>query len=84
MLEGSGFAADLEGFDRGMRESGPEAALAAISDDFLSDLAAVGSAEEAAAMVRRYADSGATSPCIGGISKTDFDTTLEALAGSLG
>ena len=84
MLEGSGFAADLEGFDRGMQESGPEAALAAISDDFLSDLAAVGSAEEAAAMVRRYADSGATSPCIGGISKTDFDTTLEALAGSLG
>ena len=39
--------------------------------------------EEAAATVRRYADSGTTSPCIGGISKTDFDATLEALAGSL-
>ena len=39
-------------------------------------------AEEAAASVRRYADSGTTSPCVGGISKTDFDTTLEALAGS--
>ena len=33
--------------------------------------------------MRRYADSGATSPCLGGIAKTDFDTTLEALAGSI-
>ena len=30
--------------------------------------------------MRRYADSGAASPCVGGISGTDFDATLEALA----
>ncbi|MEA2361970.1 MAG: hypothetical protein QOD71_1115 [Thermoleophilaceae bacterium] len=84
MLERSGFGDDIAAFDRGMQEGGPEAAVAAISDRFLSSLAAVGSADEAAASVRRYAESGATSPCLGGISKTDFDATLEALAGSLG
>jgi alkanesulfonate monooxygenase SsuD/methylene tetrahydromethanopterin reductase-like flavin-dependent oxidoreductase (luciferase family) len=83
MLELSGFGDDIEAFDRGMQEGGPQAAVAAISDGFLASLAAIGSAEEAAASVRRYAESGATSPCLGGISKTDFDTTLEALAGSL-
>jgi alkanesulfonate monooxygenase SsuD/methylene tetrahydromethanopterin reductase-like flavin-dependent oxidoreductase (luciferase family) len=76
MLELSGFGDDVAAFDRG--------GLEAISDDFLSALAAIGTADEAAATVRRYADSGATSPCVGGISKTDLDTTLEALAGSLG
>jgi alkanesulfonate monooxygenase SsuD/methylene tetrahydromethanopterin reductase-like flavin-dependent oxidoreductase (luciferase family) len=76
MIERSGFDEDLAAFDRG----GPDA----ISDNFISVLAAIGSAEEAIASVRRYVDSGATSPCIGGISKTDFDATLEALAGSLG
>jgi alkanesulfonate monooxygenase SsuD/methylene tetrahydromethanopterin reductase-like flavin-dependent oxidoreductase (luciferase family) len=84
MLERSGFEDDIAGFDRAMQENGPEAAMAAISDRFLSSLAAIGSADQAAATVRRYAESGATSPCLGGISKTDFDTTLEALAGSLG
>ena len=76
MIELSGFGDDLAGFDR---EGGD-----AISDGFLARLAAIGTAEEAEAVVRSYADSGATSPCIGGISKTDFDTTLEALAGCLG
>ena len=76
MLERSGFAEDVAGFDRD--------GLDAISERFLTSLAAIGSADEAAAAVRHYADSGATSPCVGGISKTDFDTTLEALAGCLG
>jgi alkanesulfonate monooxygenase SsuD/methylene tetrahydromethanopterin reductase-like flavin-dependent oxidoreductase (luciferase family) len=84
MLERSGFGDDIAAFDRGMRGGGPQAAVAAISDRFLSSLAAIGSAEEAAASVRRYAESGATSPCLGGISRTDFDATLEALAGCLG
>jgi alkanesulfonate monooxygenase SsuD/methylene tetrahydromethanopterin reductase-like flavin-dependent oxidoreductase (luciferase family) len=83
MLERSGYAEDVEGFDRGMQEGGPEAAVAAISDRFLSRLAAIGTPEEAIASVRRYHESGATSPCIGGIARTDFDATLEALAGSL-
>jgi alkanesulfonate monooxygenase SsuD/methylene tetrahydromethanopterin reductase-like flavin-dependent oxidoreductase (luciferase family) len=76
MIELSGFGDDLAGFDSD--------GVDAISDEFLVRLAAIGTAEEAAAVVRSYADSGATSPCIGGISKTDFDTTLEALAGCLG
>jgi alkanesulfonate monooxygenase SsuD/methylene tetrahydromethanopterin reductase-like flavin-dependent oxidoreductase (luciferase family) len=76
MLERSGFDDELAAFDRDGME--------AISDRFLSALAAIGSADEAAASVRRYAESGASSPCLGGISRTDFDTTLEALAGTLG
>jgi alkanesulfonate monooxygenase SsuD/methylene tetrahydromethanopterin reductase-like flavin-dependent oxidoreductase (luciferase family) len=84
MLERSGFEDDIARFDRAMQESGPEAAMAEISERFLSSLAAIGGADEATASVRRYADSGATSPCLGGISKTDVDATLEALAGSLG
>jgi alkanesulfonate monooxygenase SsuD/methylene tetrahydromethanopterin reductase-like flavin-dependent oxidoreductase (luciferase family) len=76
MIELSGFGDDLAGFDSD--------GVDAISDEFVARLAAIGTAEEAEAVVRSYADSGATSPCIGGISKTDFDTTLEALAGCLG
>ena len=53
------------------------------TDDFLGLLGAIGSPDEAQASVRRYADCGATAPCIGGISGTDFDATLEALAQSL-
>ena len=76
MLDGSGFGDDLAAFDSEGQE--------AISDRFLESLAAIGGAEEAVATVRRYADSGATSPAVGGIARTDFDATLEALAGSLG
>ncbi len=76
MIELSGFGDDLAGFD--------SEGVDAISDEFLARLAAIGTAEEAEAVVRSYADSGATSPCVGGISKTDFDTTLETLAGCLG
>jgi alkanesulfonate monooxygenase SsuD/methylene tetrahydromethanopterin reductase-like flavin-dependent oxidoreductase (luciferase family) len=76
MIELSGFGDDLAGFDSD--------GVDAISDEFLGRLAAIGTAEEAQAVARSYADRGATSPCIGGISKTDFDTTLEALAGCLG
>jgi alkanesulfonate monooxygenase SsuD/methylene tetrahydromethanopterin reductase-like flavin-dependent oxidoreductase (luciferase family) len=53
------------------------------TDEFLGLLGAIGSPDDARASVRRYADSGATSPCVGGISGTDFDVTLEALAHSL-
>jgi len=83
MIERSGFEENVAGFDRGMSDGGPEAAVAAISDDFLGLLAAIGTAEEAMESVRRYRDFGTTSPAIGGVSKTDFDATLEALASSL-
>jgi F420-dependent oxidoreductase-like protein len=83
MIERSGFGEDIAGFDEGMQSGGPEAAIAAISDRFLSVLAAIGSAEEAAESLRRYQEAGATSPCVGAVSKTDFDATLEALAGAI-
>ena len=83
-IERSGFEEDVTRFDGGMREGGPDAAAAAISDRFVQTLAAVGPAEEACAAVRRYRDAGASSPCVGAIAQTDFDVTLEALAGCLG
>jgi F420-dependent oxidoreductase-like protein len=51
-----------------------------ISDDYLDLLGAIGSAEEAAASVRRYREAGATSPCVSPIARTDFDATLESLS----
>jgi alkanesulfonate monooxygenase SsuD/methylene tetrahydromethanopterin reductase-like flavin-dependent oxidoreductase (luciferase family) len=83
MLERSGFEDDIAGFDRGMSEGEPEAAMKAISDRFLQTLAAVGSTEEASATVRRYREAGVGSPSVGPIAQTDFDVTLEALAGCL-
>ena len=62
MIEASGFEEDVAGFDRGMQEGGPEAAIQAISDEYLGLLAAIGTPEEAAAAVRRYRDCGATLP----------------------
>jgi alkanesulfonate monooxygenase SsuD/methylene tetrahydromethanopterin reductase-like flavin-dependent oxidoreductase (luciferase family) len=83
-IERSGFERDVQSFDRAMSTGGLEAAGAAISDEFLGQLAAIGSAEEAGESVRHYHDCGARSPCVGAIAKTDFDATLEALAGCLG
>jgi alkanesulfonate monooxygenase SsuD/methylene tetrahydromethanopterin reductase-like flavin-dependent oxidoreductase (luciferase family) len=83
MIEASGFGADVAGFDRGMQNGGPDTAVRAISDEYLGLLAAIGSPEEATAAVRVYRDCGTTSPCIGGITKTDFDATIDALAGCL-
>src|SRR5215208_4186777 len=80
MLERSGYGDDIEGFDKGMSDGGPKEAIAAISDRFLENLAAIGSKDEAEASIRRYQEAGATSPCVGGVPGTDFDDTLEALA----
>jgi F420-dependent oxidoreductase-like protein len=82
MLERSGYGDDIAGFDAGMQDGGPKAAVEAISDAFLENLAAIGSADDAEASVRRYQEAGATSPCVGGVPGTDFDATLEALAPS--
>jgi alkanesulfonate monooxygenase SsuD/methylene tetrahydromethanopterin reductase-like flavin-dependent oxidoreductase (luciferase family) len=84
MLERSGYDQDVRAFDEGMGSGGAEAATAAIGDRFLDDLAAIGSPDEAAATVRRYHEAGASSPAIGGVARTDFDATLEALSGCLG
>jgi F420-dependent oxidoreductase-like protein len=80
MLEGSGFGEDIERFDAKMAEGDPQGATAEISDRFLGVLGAIGSPDEAKESIQRYLDAGANSPCVGGISGTDFDSTLEALA----
>jgi alkanesulfonate monooxygenase SsuD/methylene tetrahydromethanopterin reductase-like flavin-dependent oxidoreductase (luciferase family) len=56
---------------------------AGATDEFIRLLAAAGPRDEAIESVRRYRDCGASSPCVGGISRSDFDATLEALAKSL-
>ena len=53
---------------------------AAISDEFLGVLTAIGDEDAVRAGVERYAQSGATSPCVGPIAKTDFEATLRAAA----
>jgi alkanesulfonate monooxygenase SsuD/methylene tetrahydromethanopterin reductase-like flavin-dependent oxidoreductase (luciferase family) len=83
VLERSGYGDDVAGFDKGMQDNDLDAAMATISDRFLSRLAAIGSTEEAVAAVRGYRDAGATSPCVGPVARTDFDSTLEALASAL-
>lgn len=80
MLERSGFGDELAAFDRALSDGGPAKAAAAISDRFVGALAAIGSAEEARAVVARYAQAGATLPCVGPIPGTEFTSTLEALA----
>jgi F420-dependent oxidoreductase-like protein len=84
MIERSGFESDVAAFDEAAAKGDPEAMGAAISDDFLGLLTAVGDEEGVRAGVRRYADSGATSPCVGPIPKTDFEATLRAAASALG
>jgi F420-dependent oxidoreductase-like protein len=84
MIERSGFEADIAAFDEAAGKGDPEAMGAAISDDFLGLLTAVGDEEAVRASVQRYADSGAISPCVGPIPKTDFEATLRAAATALG
>ncbi len=80
MLERSGFEAEIAAFDAA---GGDFAQMqAAISERFLGELAAVGDAGAVRAGVQRYRAAGASSPCVGPISRTDFAGTLEAAAGS--
>ena len=80
MIERSGFGDEIGAFDEAMGRGDTSAALLAISERFLDQLAAIGSASDAEAAVRRYMEAGTTSPCLGGIPRTDFDNTLKALA----
>jgi alkanesulfonate monooxygenase SsuD/methylene tetrahydromethanopterin reductase-like flavin-dependent oxidoreductase (luciferase family) len=84
MIERSGFAEDIDNFDAGMRAGDLERATAGISDEFLKDLTAIGSADDVRAGVERYLHAGTTSPCIGPVSRTDFEATLEAAAPAAG
>jgi hypothetical protein len=67
-----------------MQGGDPQGAAGAISDRFLEQLAAIGNPTEAAASVERYREAGASSPCIGGVPRTDFDLTMKSLAGLAG
>ena len=50
------------------------------ADPFINTLAAIGTVDEAGAVIDRYFEAGATSPGIGPIAKTDFEATLQALS----
>lgn len=80
MLERSGFGDEIAAFDAAAAGGDVTQMQAAISERFLAVLAAVGDADAVRAGVARYRDAGATSPCVGPISKTDFDATLRAAA----
>ena len=76
MIERSGFGADIAAYDGAGGDV--DAMQAAISDDFLEQLTAVGDEAAVCAGIQRYRDAGSTSPCIGPIPKTDFEATLRA------
>ena len=78
MIERSGFAEDIAGFDAAARSGDRGAMAGAISEAFLRSLAAVGDGAAVSAGLRAYFDAGATSPCVGPISRTDVEATLRA------
>jgi F420-dependent oxidoreductase-like protein len=78
MIDRSGFGPDLERFDAAAGDV--EAMQAAISDEFLGVLTAVGDEAAVRAGIERYREAGATSPGIGPIPGTDFEAALRAAA----
>ncbi|MQA72971.1 MAG: LLM class flavin-dependent oxidoreductase [Solirubrobacterales bacterium] len=80
MLEASGFGEELAAFDAGLSAGDVEGAKAGLSDRMLDALAGIGGTEGVRGAVRRYRDAGVTSPCVGGLPRTDFDAGLEAVA----
>ncbi len=80
MIERSGFGAEIAAYDAAAGDL--PAMQAAISDEFLTALTAIGDGSQVRAGVERYRDAGADTPCIGPIGKTDFEATLEAGIGA--
>jgi alkanesulfonate monooxygenase SsuD/methylene tetrahydromethanopterin reductase-like flavin-dependent oxidoreductase (luciferase family) len=78
MIERSGFGEDIAAFDEAAASRDRDAMGAAISEQFLRSLAAVGDQAAVEAGLRAYFDAGATSPCVGPISRTDIEGTLRA------
>jgi alkanesulfonate monooxygenase SsuD/methylene tetrahydromethanopterin reductase-like flavin-dependent oxidoreductase (luciferase family) len=74
MIERTGFSADIAAYDAAAGDVG--ALAAAVSDEFLDELTAVGDEAAVRAGVARYREAGASSPCIGPIPRTDFEATL--------
>jgi alkanesulfonate monooxygenase SsuD/methylene tetrahydromethanopterin reductase-like flavin-dependent oxidoreductase (luciferase family) len=76
MIERTGFEADIAAYDAA---AGDLAAMqAAISDGFLEELTAVGEDAQVRGGLERYRAAGASSPCLGPIPRTDFESTLRA------
>jgi F420-dependent oxidoreductase-like protein len=80
MLERSGFGEDIAAYDAAGGEA--EAMQRAISERFLESLTAIGDEAAVRRGLERYRDAGTTLPCLGPISRTDFDATLRAGASS--
>jgi probable F420-dependent oxidoreductase len=80
MIERSGFGEELAAYDAASGDL--DAMRAAISDRFVDELAAIGGTDAVRAGIERYRSAGASSPCVGPISRTDFEATLEAAAGA--
>ncbi|MCW3030614.1 MAG: hypothetical protein JWM66_747 [Solirubrobacterales bacterium] len=80
MIDRSGFADEIAAYDAA---AGDLAGMqAAISDEFLAELTAIGDAAQVRAGIERYRAAGASKPCVGPIGKTDFEATLQAAAGA--
>jgi alkanesulfonate monooxygenase SsuD/methylene tetrahydromethanopterin reductase-like flavin-dependent oxidoreductase (luciferase family) len=78
MLDRSGFGDEIAAFDAAAGAGDMEAMRAAISERFLGELAAVGSATDVSEGVERYRQAGANSPCVGPVGRADFEATLRA------
>jgi alkanesulfonate monooxygenase SsuD/methylene tetrahydromethanopterin reductase-like flavin-dependent oxidoreductase (luciferase family) len=78
MFAAAGYSADLAAYDAA---TGDEARQrAAISDEFIADLCAIGSPAAVSSSLDRYRASGATEVMITNIRGTDFAATLRAAA----
>jgi alkanesulfonate monooxygenase SsuD/methylene tetrahydromethanopterin reductase-like flavin-dependent oxidoreductase (luciferase family) len=80
MLERSGFGPEIAAYDAAAGAGDFDAMQAAISDDVMKTLTAIGDADVVRAAIKRYEDAGCTSPCVGPIPKTDFEATLRVAA----
>jgi alkanesulfonate monooxygenase SsuD/methylene tetrahydromethanopterin reductase-like flavin-dependent oxidoreductase (luciferase family) len=76
MIERTGFDSDIAAYDAAAGNL--ETMQAAISDGFLEELTAVGEDSQVREGLERYRSAGATSPCLGPIPRTDFESTLRA------
>lgn len=76
MIERSGYGVDIAAYDAAAGDV--TAMQAAISDEFLAELAAIGDPSAVQAGVERYREAGASSPCVGPVAHTDFEATLRA------
>jgi alkanesulfonate monooxygenase SsuD/methylene tetrahydromethanopterin reductase-like flavin-dependent oxidoreductase (luciferase family) len=78
MLERSGFAAEIAGFDEGIAAGDVERAKAAMSETMLDSLGGFGDGDDVRAAVGRYLDAGAASPGVSPVPTAKLEATLEA------